>query len=298
MSASIQAQTASFQQNYDELIRFLKTTYGKIEVISGGLLTELEKRKKPADTDYQERAESLLAIANVILRIRNLKTKLQEEQVTTEITSYNFLHRIRNLLSTVDYMELTKDFIDNELDARVAAGDKALELTLGRIRKTIALLEPMVEKLRAKPKPRSLHTIDTVEESHHSVPHMEAEVDSRYRSLDNLYKFDTWLAKSGKWWDQNLKFPCPIEAHRHELFQCPSFMGMSPKERHEKLKGRICRTYLKPGGVCMKGKKCGSKVPKGLFVRVALSMCKGGTCPPTTTCTAPAIDPTTPTHRS
>ena len=82
MSASIQAQTASFQQNYDELIRFLKTTYGKIEFISGGLLTELEKRKKPADTDYQERAESLLAIANVILRIRNLKTKLPEEQVT------------------------------------------------------------------------------------------------------------------------------------------------------------------------------------------------------------------------
>ena len=71
------------------------------------MLTELEKRKKPADTDYQERAESLLAIVNVILRIWNLKTKLPEEQVTAEITSYNFLHRIRNLLSTVDYMELT-----------------------------------------------------------------------------------------------------------------------------------------------------------------------------------------------
>ena len=91
-------------------------------------------------------------------------------------------------------MELTKDFIDNELDTRVAARDKALELTLGRIRKTIALLEPMVEKLRAKPKPRSLHTIDTVEDGHHSVPHMEVEVDSRDRSLDYLYKFDTGLA--------------------------------------------------------------------------------------------------------
>ena len=176
----------------------MRTTYGKIEVISGGLLTELEKRKKPADTNYQERAESLLAIPNVILRLRNLKIKLPEEQVTAEITSYNFLHRIRNLLSTVDYMELTKDFIDNELDPRVVARDKALELMLGRIRKTIALLEPMVEKLRAKPKPRSLHTINTMEESHHSVPHMEVEVDSRDRSLDYLYKFDTRLAKSHK----------------------------------------------------------------------------------------------------
>ena len=58
-TASIKAQTASFKQDYDELIRFLKTTYGKIEVISGGLLTELEKRKKPADNDFQEKAESL-----------------------------------------------------------------------------------------------------------------------------------------------------------------------------------------------------------------------------------------------
>ena len=65
-------------------------------------------------------------------------------------------------------MELTKDFIDNDLDARVAAGDKALELTLGRIRKTITLLEPMVEILRVKSKPKSLHTVDIIEESLHT----------------------------------------------------------------------------------------------------------------------------------
>ena len=63
----------------------------------------LEKCKKPADNYSQKRVESLLAIANVILRIRNLKTKLPEEQVVAEITSYNFLHRIRNLLSMTDY---------------------------------------------------------------------------------------------------------------------------------------------------------------------------------------------------
>ena len=94
LSASIQAQTASFHQDYDALIKFLKTNYRKIEVISRGLLTELEKRKKPADNDFQEQGESLLTIANVILCIRNLKTKLPEEQVVAEITSNNFLQRI------------------------------------------------------------------------------------------------------------------------------------------------------------------------------------------------------------
>ena len=157
LSVSIQAQTESFQQDYNAMIKFLKTTYG-------GLLAELKKRKKPNDNDYQERAESLLAIANVILRITNLKTKLLEEQVVAKITSYIFLHRIRNLLSTTDYMDLSKVLIKNNLDARVAARGKALELTLSRIRKTIALLEPIVEKMKAKPKARSIHTIEPMEE--------------------------------------------------------------------------------------------------------------------------------------
>ena len=272
LSASIQAQTASFQQDYDELIKFLKTTYGKIEVNSGGLLTELEKRKKPADSNFQERAESLLAIANVMLRIRNLKTKLPEEQVTAEITSYNFLHRIRNLLSTMDYMELTKDLIDNNLDARVATGEKALELMLGRIRKTIALLEPMVEKSRTKPKVKSVHTFDAVKET----PHIEVRADSRDKSRDLLYRIDARFMKSGKWWDPSLKFPCLVDSHSHKLYQCVSFLGMTRKERHERLKGRISRTCLKPRGICVtKGKKCGSKVTKGLICDCCVQYIQG-----------------------
>ena len=49
------------------------------------------------------------------------------------------------------------------LDNRVAAKEKALELTLSRIRKTVAVLEPMVEKLKGKPKPKSVHTIGSQE---------------------------------------------------------------------------------------------------------------------------------------
>ena len=214
LSTSIQAQTASFQQDYDVLIKFLKTTYGKIKVISGGLLTELEKRKKPAYSDFQEQAESLLAIANVILRIRNLKTKLPEEQVTAEITSYNFLHRIRNLLSTTDYMDLSKDLIENDLDALVAAGEKALELTLSRIKKTVALLEPMVVKLKARPKVKSVHTIGTLEES----SHVEVRTKHQDRSMDQVCRIDNRLVKSGKWWNANFKYPCPVDSHNHELY--------------------------------------------------------------------------------
>ena len=63
------------------------------------------------------------------------------------------------MLSTTNYMDLSKDLIENYLDARVAAREKALELMLGRIKKTNALLEPMVEKSKMKLKEKSVHTV-------------------------------------------------------------------------------------------------------------------------------------------
>ena len=105
--------------------------------------------------------------------------------------------------------------IDNDLDARVAVGEKALELTLGWIRKTIALLEPMVEKLRMKPKTKSLQTVDLIEE----IPHTEVG-RTPDRSIDFFYRIDARLTKSGKWWDPNLRYPCPIESHKQALYQC------------------------------------------------------------------------------
>ena len=92
-------------------------------------------------------------------------------------------------MSTTDYMELSKDLIDNDLDARVSAEEKALELTLGRIKKTIALLEPMVEKSKTKPKVKSVHPIDVLEES----PHIKVRTEVRDKSMDQVYRIDNRL---------------------------------------------------------------------------------------------------------
>ena len=81
---------------------------------------------------------------NVILRIQNLKTHLPEEQVMAEITNYSFLHPIRNLLCITDYLELLRDLVQHNLDARVASGPEALRVTLNQLKNTIAVLEPVV----------------------------------------------------------------------------------------------------------------------------------------------------------
>ena len=82
----------------------------------------------------------------------------------TEITSYNFLQRIRNLLCNTDYLELSKDFVHQNLDNQVAAGPKALDLTSIRLKDTIEVLEPLVERMKGKTKPKGVHVICSQED--------------------------------------------------------------------------------------------------------------------------------------
>ena len=210
LSISIQAQTESFNHNFDEMINFLRSTYGKIEVVSANLLAELERRKKPGDNELPERADSLLAIMNVILRIQNLRTHLPEEQVMAEISSYSFLHRIQNLLCTADYLKLSRDLVQNGLDARVALGPNALRVTLNRLKTTIAVLEPVVEKMKGKVKSKSVHVVD-----------LGNKDDGEAGHLDHVYSIDSRLTTSGKWWNRNFQFPCPIPGHEHAFSRTP-----------------------------------------------------------------------------
>ena len=105
-----------------------------------------------------------------------------------EITNYSFLHRIRNLLCTTDYLELSRDLVQHDLDARVALGLKALRVTLNRLKNTIAVLEPVVEKMRVKVKTKSVHVVDSRDnEGGEAV------------QIDHVYSVDSRLKSSGRW---------------------------------------------------------------------------------------------------
>ena len=56
------------------------------------------------------------------------------------------------MLCTTDYLELSKDLVQHDLDSRVAPGPEALRVTLNRMKNTIAVLEPVVKKMRGKVK--------------------------------------------------------------------------------------------------------------------------------------------------
>ena len=43
-----------------------------------------------------------------------------------------------------------------------------------------------------------------------------------------------------KWYPANLKFPCPLMNHKHEICTCPQFFSFSPEERWNKMKRGNC----------------------------------------------------------
>ena len=93
--------------------------------------------------------------------------------------------------------------------------------------------------MRGKVKTKSAHVMDSRDNE-----------NGENIQIDHVYCMDSWLKSSGRWWNRDRRFPCPIEGQEHELTTCEPFFQMTPKERQERSRGRICKTCFKPGGEC------------------------------------------------
>ena len=116
------------------------------------------------------------------------------------------------MLCTTDYLELSKDLVQHDLESRVAPGPKALRVTLNRLKNTIAVLEPVVEKMRDKVKMKSAHVVDSRDNK-----------GGETVQIDHLYSVHSRLKSLGRWWNRSLRFLCPIERHEHKLTSCELF---------------------------------------------------------------------------
>ena len=57
---------------------------------------------------------------------------------------------------------------------------------------------------------------------------------------------------SKRWYPNGLKFPCPLDNHKHETVACTQFFGLCPKERFLRIERRkVCWTCMKPKDVCV-----------------------------------------------
>ena len=76
-----------------------------------------------------------------------------------------------------------------------------------------------MENMKGKAKSRSIHTVGAMEEAVvHETPSLEKS-PKEHRETAWMYRIDDRLVKMGKWWRNELRFPCLLDSHTHELFQ-------------------------------------------------------------------------------
>ena len=145
----------------------------------------------------------------------------------------------RSKLCTTNYLELSKNLVQHKLDTCVASGPEALEVTLTQLKNMISVLEPIVDKLKTKVKTKSAHVMDF----------RDVKV-GKNQQVDHVYVLDSQFKSSGRLWNRDFRFLCPILGQEHELLSCDLFFPMAPKERQNSSRGQICKMCFKPRGEC------------------------------------------------
>ena len=121
-----------------------------------------------------------------------------------------------------------------------------------------------------KPKPRSPKSPKSKPKSVHKTAGL---IESDPEEMHDAGVFAASYHKV-RWYLPNLRFPCPLAGHSHEVSTCEEFFSFNPTERWNKMdKGKLCYTCLSPKDVCV-NRRCelSEKVPETLKCQGLLSL--------------------------
>ena len=259
LSTGIKSQIPNLSTDFDGMKTWLISEYGRIEVIVGEMVTELEKRRRSTNPEPQERLELLMAIITTIAKLKSLVPHLPGIDINVHITNHTFLTRIKNLLQSEDSIGLSISLSDRGLNARIMSGQETLDALMVYCKKVTDALEPIVSKLRSKPKIKAVHQVSE-ENTGVKVAAVSVPVVNVSRAPEKK-----WV-RPAPWWTTGLKFPCGMMNHDHEVFTCPDFFQMTPGDRRDYIPpNRVCRTCLGPRDLCQTGRICSNKVPSKII---------------------------------
>ena len=100
-----------------------------------------------------------MAIITTIAKLKSLEPNLPGIDINIHITNHTFLTRIKNLLQSEDSIGLSMSLSDRGLNARIMSGQQTLDALMVYCKKITDALEPIVAKLRTKPKMKAVHNV-------------------------------------------------------------------------------------------------------------------------------------------
>ena len=228
------------------------------------IMNDLSRRTKPNSTNNSARFTFYALISSALLRIERLSKieGINKLELESCLYSQATLSSFSLLLPSDVYADWTSEMTRGGMDPE-GIGVYTVFKNLCIIERNKSEGSRIPDKVSSpKVKPRSPRSPRTKPKSIHKVADM---IENDVEEMHDAGVFATSYHNI-KWYPADLRFPCPLSDHKHELSTCQEFFSFSPVERWNKMdKGKLCYVCLSPKDVCT-NRKCGfeDKVPKTL----------------------------------
>ena len=267
LSDEIKSKLINKSDSYAQMKQWLILNYGGVSRIINDILNDLSRRPKPSISNSNAKFSFYAHISSALQWIERLSKVEGIDSFKLEACLYSraTLSSFSLVLPSETYTdwisEMTKAGMDYKNPEGVGAYTVFKDLCIIERNKSEGSRVP--ERIGSpKMKPKSPRSPRTKPKSVHRVADvLEEDVEEEHGN----YAFATSYHNT-KWYPANLKFPCPLSNHKHELSTCKEFFSFSPVERWNQIdKGKLCYACLSPKDICTTRKcKFEDKVPETL----------------------------------
>ena len=255
LSEEIKGKLINKSDSYVEMKQWLIQHYGGASRIINDIINDLSIRPKPNANDSNAKFTFYAHISGALARLERLSKVNCIDKIELEHCLYSraTLSSLSLVLPSKIHMKWISEMTRNDLDYKNPAGHAAYNVfkNLCIIERNTSEGSRNPEKASSpKPKPRSSpktkpKSVYKIQEKNEVSSDEELVVGTFATTFHNQ-----------QWYPPNLKFPCPIGSHKHEMSTCSEFFSLSPVERWGKMdKGKICYACLLPKNVCT-NRKC------------------------------------------
>ncbi len=257
LSEEIKGKLIDKSDSYSEMKKWLIQQYGGASRIINDIINDLSLRPKPNANDSNAKFTFYAYISGALQRLERLSKVNCIDKVELEscLCSRATLSSLSLVLPSKTYMKWISEMTRNNLDYKNPAGPAAY-----KVFKNLCIVErntsegsripekpssPKTKPRSPKPKPKSVYKI---QEKNESCSDDELQPSTFATTFHNQ-----------QWYPPNLKFPCPIGNHKHEMSTCSEFFSLNPvrdgvrwiKERSVMLVYSL-RMYALTGNVVLK----------------------------------------------
>ena len=257
LSEDIQEEVSQYKQDYLSMKRVLIHRYGDLKTVTSDILLPLFKSSIPTHSAnpniklvYFRRLNSVLQSINSLLTCKDIP----REEAQEYLFSQDFLHLLISYLPD----DAKEKFVDKmqvmDEDTVRIRGKIPFRLILDLVAQCyqtaeiiaqtqLSQIQTPIQSSRKKEisKPFKLNTAA----ANNSVTDTDSDSD---RELTKVQRKAKPIS--------NLKFPCVVNGHKHQIYECREFFFKSPQERFEDLKKFEYKYCL----ICLQSGTCNSSM--------------------------------------